>query len=264
MKLNETTPPPAAAHAGIVQALVAARRSGQPVPAQAWHNAITTHADVYAVQDAVAQAMGWFADGPAQFWKSGGASRQDVMTHAALPPQGVRPSGASLADLPSHAPAIEAEIALRLGMAITPEHAARLTPDDCAGLVDAMAVTIEVADSRWSEAFEAPTLLRLADCGCHSALLVSDWVDYAPRNWATQRCEVNIDQQPLVVRTGSHTLADPLWLLPAWLRHATRMGHTVAAGTAVTTGSWIGAVHIPALAAVRVEFPGIGVATLRV
>jgi 2-keto-4-pentenoate hydratase len=249
---------------GVTQALVAARRTGHPVPALPWHDAITTAAEVYAVQDAVAQAMGWFAGGPAQFWKSGGGSRNDVMTHAALPPQGVRPSGSTLADLPSHAPAIEAEIALRLGVAITPEHAATLTFADCASLVDAMAVTIEVADSRWSEAFQAPPLLRLADSGCHSALLVGDWVDYAPRNWAEQRCEVQIGEQALLVRTGSHTLADPLWLLPAWLRHATRNGQTVPAGTAVTTGSWIGAVHIPVLAAVRVEFPGIGVTTLRV
>ena len=57
MTPHPLTPPQTAAHTGVTQALVAARRSGKPVPALPWHDAITTDVEVYAVQDAVAQAV---------------------------------------------------------------------------------------------------------------------------------------------------------------------------------------------------------------
>ncbi len=58
-------------------------------------------------------------------------------------------------------------------------------------------------------------------------------------------------------------MADPAFVLPAWLRHATRAGDVVAAGSVVTTGTWCGIVPSAAGDLVRVEFPGIGSAAVQ-
>lgn len=247
----------------LVAALVAARRSGQPALAAPLHVALSTDDEAYAVQDAVAQALGWFADGGPRYWKSGGASRDSVLSHAALPSAGVRVAGDTLADLSFHTPAVEAEIVLRLAEDVTPERAQRLTPADAPALVDAMAVAIEIADSRWDEGLQAPAALRLADQGSHGALILGEWLPWQAHDWANQRCEVRFGGTPVIANTGAYSLVDPLWLLPIWLRHATRGGRTVAAHTVVTTGSWVGAIPMPKDADVLVRFPGLGEVGLR-
>lgn len=251
--------PAAAARQHIAAALIHARRTGEQVSAGA--SASITDDDAYAVQDTVAQALGWFPDGMPRYWKSGGASRTGALTHAGLPAHGVRTAGASLADLTFHTPAIEAEIALRLGQAVTPEHALRLTDADAAALVDRMTVAIEIADSRWQG--EAPAAWRLADQGSHGALLLGEWRPCERCDWARQRCEVWFGDTPVISHTGTYALGDPLWLLSTWLRHATRGGRTVPAHTVVTTGSWVGALPMPRGTDVRVRFAGLGEVGLR-
>lgn len=244
----------------VAQALAAAWQGGQTTSAQPW--ALADAAAAYAAQDALAQAMGWFPPGPARHWKSGGPNRQAVLTHAPLPPAGVRSSPAQYADMQFHTIGIEAEIALRLGQAVSPAQAAALTPETAGMFVDAMAVSIEIVDSRWAEGGAAPALLRLADLQSHGALVLGEWVPYAVRDWAAQRCVARIGQREPVVRTGTHPLADPVWLLPTWLQHATRNGATVVAGTVVTTGSWVGLLPAAKGESVEVEFDGVGRASL--
>lgn len=248
--------------AGLTQALAAAWRGGQTTSAQPWAAALADAPAAYAVQDALAQAMGWFPPGPALHWKSGGPNRQAVLTHAPLPPAGVRASPARYDDMQFHTIGIEAEIALRLGQPVSPAQAVALTPETAGMFVDAMAVSIEIVDSRWSEGGAATALLRLADLQSHGALVLGDWVPYAARDWAAQRCVARIGTREPVVRTGTHPLADPAWLLPSWLQHATRNGATVAAGTVVTTGSWVGLLPAAKGEAVEVEFGGVGAAAL--
>ena len=125
-----------------------------------------------------------------------------------------------------------------------------------------MCVSIEIVDSRWAEGLDAPALAKLADLQSHGALVLSDWLPFEARDWAAQRCRVSIGTQPAVERRGTHALADPLFVLPAWLRHATRNGRTVPAGTVVTTGTWCG-LHAAAGDRVLAEFPGIGVAAVQ-
>jgi len=52
-------------------------------------------------------------------------------------------------------------------------------------------------------------------------------------------------------------------VLPQWLRHATRQGATVPAGSVVTTGTWVGMLPAQAGDEVAVDFAGIGSASLR-
>ena len=249
---------------GLVQALVKARRENQPADPSSWEATLAHSDDAYAVQQQVAEALGWFPDGTPRHWKSGGPSRGVVLTHAPLAPSGVRASPADFTDMRFNAPGIEAEIALRIGRDVTPAQAAMLTPESAAGLVDAMAVSIELVDSRWRDGPNAPALLRLADSQLHGALALGDWVSYAPaHDWKTQRCEVRIADRS-VEKTGTHPLGGPAWLLAAWLRHATRLGGTVSAGSVVTTGSWCGILPIQPGETVMVSFPGIGDAELRI
>jgi 2-keto-4-pentenoate hydratase len=249
--------------AAVTEALLVARRAHRPAPSAGVASALQTAAEAYAVQDAVAHAMAWFDFAPPRHWKSGGPSREAVLTHAALPPGGVRPSGAAFDDWPMAGRAIEAEIALRLAGDVSAAQAAALQADDVDGLIDAMAVSIEVCDSRWLEGPQTPALLRLADLQSHAALALGDWQPYARRDWAAQRCEVRIGTGAPVTRRGSHSLGDPAWLLPTWLRHASRNGHTVPAGTVVTTGTWVGMLPAQAGDRVDVAFDGIGSAWLQ-
>lgn len=247
----------------IAMALVNARRTGEAVAGLPLVQALSEPAQAYAVQERVAQALGWFGDAPPRWWKSGGPSRQAVLTHAPLPPTGVGTSPADVSKQPFHRRGIEAEIALRLGRAVDAELATTLDVAGARALIDAMAVSIEIVDGRWSEGMQAPALLRLADLQTHGALVLGEWVPWQPRDWAAQHCRVRVGQRLDVQRTGSHPCTDPAWVLPAWLRHATRGGHTLPAGTVVTTGTWVGILDAQPGERVEVAFEGIGQATVQ-
>jgi hypothetical protein len=57
-------------------------------------------------------------------------------------------------------------------------------------------------------------------------------------DWPQQRGSLQVNQHVPLPFNGTHSLADPFWVLPAWLRHATRHGQVVRAGTVVSTGNW--------------------------
>jgi len=224
--------------------------------------AVPTADDAYLVQTALANELDWFADGPPRHWKSGGPSRTATLTHAPLPAAGVWASPADAREWPFRMRFIEAEIALRLARDVKPDDAAALDFTSAASWVDAMAVSIEIVDSRWQQGFSAPALLRLADLQSHGALVLGDWQPHAPRDWSAQSCHVQIGDKTFDFR-GTHSCGDPAWVLPEWLRHATREGDTVAAGTVVTTGTWCGALEARRGDAVKVRFDGLGEARVQ-
>ena len=247
----------------VAQALVTARRDRRAMDAALFAHALQSPAQAYAVQDIVAGEMGWQAPGMPRFWKSGGPSREAALTHAALPPQGVWSSPANGERWPCFIRLIEAEVALRLARDVSAADAAAVTHESAPSLVDAMAVSIEVVDSRWQQGPQAPALLKLADLQSHGALALGEWKPFAPRDWSAQQCRVQIGAQPPAQFKGTHALGDPAWLLPIWLRHATREGGVVAAGTVVTTGTWCGMLKASAGDLVTVRFDGIGEATVQ-
>ncbi|QNK67370.1 fumarylacetoacetate hydrolase family protein [Variovorax sp. PAMC26660] len=249
----------------LTDALVAARRGNRTLDATPWTGTLASDTQAYEVQDAVATALDWFGTSALpRIWKSGGGSRSATLTHAPLPPAGVRQSPANFSDLVFHTPGIEAEIALRLARDITPAQAATLDHADAASLIDAMTVSVEIVDARWQDLPATPALLRLADSQVHGALVLGEWLPYAAVDWASQRCETKVGDAETVVRVGTHPLSDPAWLLPIWLRHLTRHGQTVPAGTVVTTGSWVGVLPCRRGDQVTAEFPGIGAVRLSV
>jgi 2-keto-4-pentenoate hydratase len=129
-------------------------------------------------------------------------------------------------------------------------------------LVDAMTVSIELVDSRWQQAFDAPALHKLADLQSHGGLVLGAWVPFRALDWASLVCELRIGAQAQTF-TGTHSLGDPAFVLPAWLRHATRHGAVVPAGTVVTTGTWCGLPVAQAGDEVVVRFAGVGEARVQ-
>ncbi len=256
----------------IAQAIVDARRTQCPADAARFADQLEHTADAYAVQRQV-QAGLLGADAldtlkPAeQYWKSGGPSRTSELTHAALLPGGILESGAMVSGWHFNIRIVEIEIALRLGRAVTPAEAQVVNHDNCRDLVDAMTVSIELVDSRWQQAGAAQPLLKLADMQTHGALVLGEWVPYTQetpcRDWNRQACSLQLGNHPPVHFVGTHTLQDPTWVLPAWLRHATSHGQPVAAGTVVTTGSWCGMPLAQKGDLVIADFDGIGRTTVQ-
>jgi hypothetical protein len=72
-----------------------------------------------------------------------------------------------------------------------------------------------------------------------------------------------INQDKALQFTGTHSLADPFWVLPAWLRHATRHGQVVRAGTVVSIGNWSGNTPVKRGDRVFVRFEGLGAAVVQ-
>jgi 2-keto-4-pentenoate hydratase len=248
--------------AALVDELVAIRQDRKGLAeADAW--AISTPQEAYQVQTEVAARCDWFAGGPPLFWKSGGPSRDSVLTHAPLPPAGVVRSPGDLKEMEFAMRGIEAEIALRLGQAVDFDIANALDAEGAHKLVDAMAVSIEIVDSRWQQGMSAPVLLKLADLQSHGALVLGEWVPFQTVDWAQQSCRVQIGEQPEVFQRGTHMLGDPAWLLPQWLRHACARFGKLPAGTVITTGTWVGILPAQAGDVVHVAFDGIGEARVQ-
>ncbi|NML42636.1 2-keto-4-pentenoate hydratase [Ramlibacter sp. G-1-2-2] len=247
----------------VVAAVCEARRSRQPVPAAPLAGLLPDAEAAYAVQDQVARELGWFAPGVPRHWKSGGPSREAVLTHAPMPDAGIWASPARAGAFHLNLRQVEAEVALRLARDVTPAQAAALTHEQAASLVDAMTVAIELVDSRWSDVRQAPALLKLADQQSHGAFVFGAWQPFVARDWAQQDCVVRIGAGAPQAFRGTHTLGDPTWLLPTWLRHVSRHGATVPAGTVVTTGTWCGLLPAQAGDRVHVAFEGIGEAEVQ-
>lgn len=246
----------------VADALAGAHRARRPIAAAPFEPLLNEAEQAYEAQDAVAKAMGWFDRPVPQHWKSGGPSRTATLTHAGLPPQRVWASPADARGTHFNWRLIEAEVALRLGREVSPADAQAFNPATAPQWLDGMAVSIEIVDSRW-ENRAANALLKLADLQSHGALVLGAWRPFAARDWAQQACNVQVGSAAAQSFRGTHSLGDPLWLLPIWLRHVTRHGATVPAGTIVTTGTWCGMLEAKPGDRVKAVFEGIGEAEVQ-
>jgi len=234
-----------------------------PADASSLAAALRDGTAAYAVQALIGRTLHGAEHGFPRYWKSGGPSREAIATHAPLPPQGVWTSPAEAHDWPCNIRLIEVEIALRLGSDVSPIDAATVTPETGVALIDAMTVSIELVDSRWQQGVQAPPLLKLADLQSHGALVLGEWIPFSARDWSAQGVSVRIGTGSPRAFRGSHSMGDPAWVLPAWLRHATRDGQTVPRGTVVTTGTWCGMLPAAAGDLVTARFESIGEALLQ-
>jgi len=242
----------------VVAALKTARQRHQQHDASGPELALADCEEAYAVQSAMGRELGWWPGGVPRHWKTGGPGVDAVQTSAPLPDRGVWAGPCDARAWPMHSRGVESEIALRLKTAVTPEQARDIDAGAARSLIGEMAVAIELVDFRWRQGMDAPELLKLADLQSHGALVLGEWVPYAARDWSAQQCRTWIGAQPEVLRQGSHSFGDPTLVLHRWLRHATARFGTLAAGTVVTTGTWVGLLHAQPGDLVKVQFDGIG------
>jgi len=250
-------------NAKIAAALVAARHTGVAADASPWSATHLAAEDIYRIQDKVAQEMGW-SDAPGQptFWKGGGPSVGAEATFAPLPRPWVRPAPGPFRTQDFHRIAIEIEVAFRLARDVDAPDLASRAVHDPASFLDAMAVSIELVDSRWQGHVAAPSDLRQADLQSNGALVTGDWTPLRPVDWAAQVAHLEIDGKAVGSYTGAHPAGDPLWFAPQWLAHAVARHGSLAEGSVLTTGSWCGLVWLEGRAEVTARFDGIGEARL--
>ncbi|WP_010485372.1 fumarylacetoacetate hydrolase family protein [Pseudomonas sp. S9] len=233
---------------------------------EAWHTGqrqshgglvLESEAQAYAVQQCVADALGWFSQEPARAWKLGG-SPDSFISAAGVPADAVHSSGWQAPSGYCNGFGIEGELIVRL----------RCDLDQHTDLemayraIDAWLPGIELCDTRWLSAEHADPLLRLADQQSNRALIIGEPCSLeAPFDWPGQTAEVRINGVSQQVSTGSHPFAEPLNSLPWLARHAALQGNPLRAGDLVATGSWTGICWAPPSARVEVKFAGLGSVT---
>lgn len=246
----------------IAQTLLTARRTQTPADATPFVGQLKSVTEALAVQEIVLAALAPQQAPVSRHWKSGGPSRTDEILNTPLLDSGIWKNPAQAGSHHFNLRLIEIEIGFKTKQAVTAAEARELTQEQGHALIEAFTVTIEVVDSRWQQGNDTEALLKLADMQSHGALVVGDWQTYSEqesrRDWSKQRCTVKIGAQPPLEFVGTHSMQDPRWVIPSWVRHATANGQTLPAGAIVTTGSWSGVPAAQPGDLVVAQFDGIG------
>ena len=239
----------------ITQGLIEAWRSGQRW--QVDFSAVDLGpADAYQIQADVAQALGWFPQGP-KAWKVGGYPNA-----SAAPLPEVLLSPASWQAPFKDALLVEAELAFRLGR--TPSG-----PEDLRSCLETVCVSIELVDTRLAGGLQAPAAWKLADQSVHGSLVIGREQPCGPcsrfgiEDWARLSCSLTINGRLARQVQGGHPNGDPLCALPWLAAHAAAQGVGLRAGDLITTGAWIAQAAGPG-DQIEVAFEGLGSASVRI
>ena len=207
--------------------------------------------EAYAIQAQIGRALGKDPRG----WKVG-APALDAEPSAA-PIYDVSRSPGRISGSTRHLIGVEAEIAAIFGMPL-PARAAPYTEDEVMSAVEAICVAIEVCASRLNDWQSADDLAKLADHGLNFALVLGDAKhDFASIDFRVVEVRTRINGAIIKEGRGTHAVGNPLVLLP-WLANHARTRGGIDAGTAVTTGAWLGLHPIQPGDEVTVEFPALG------
>ena len=215
--------------------------------------------DAYAVQESVADALGWFAAAPPRAWKVGAASRAALPNAAPLPSQHVVDSPATFPAGAFDRMLIDGEIAFRLRASIGGDDGASVISS-----IGAWLVTIEVVDPRYADWDTASPMQKLADQGLHGALVVGSGTALPTAiDWTSLVARVRRNGGIVRETRGGHPLGNLLFLLPWLARHAAARGTPLRAGDVVTAGTWTGVFEAFPGETIDVEFDGVGRASAR-
>jgi len=234
----------------IAEALLAAHRDRRAFVAQAATGPATLD-EAYAIQDVVARKL--HGGRRPETWKVGAPSANVEPT--ATPLFTVLDSPAAWTEAPTVELTIEAEVGFVLARDLAPAEVHTVPLDEA---FDFVCATIEICDARLANYRDAPTLWKLADSQVNAGLVVGSGRPYEEvENYATVRCEVEVNGRVAFDGTGTHALGDPRVLLRWWLQHAAQRARLLA-GDIVTTGTWCGMVEAPAGATIVARMHGIG------
>jgi len=209
--------------------------------------------DAYAIQDAIGRLLGKTP----RAWKVGAP---DARTEPnAAPIYEVVAAPARIAAGRMHMIGVEAELAAVFGRPL-PARASAYTEADVLAAVQEVRVAIEVCDSRLTDWQRTDDLTKLADHQLNFALVTGDATrDFANLDYASLEVCTRVNGEVLKRGQGTHAVGNPMRLL-AWLANHARSRGGLAAGTAVTTGAWLGMHVVRPSDDVVVEFPAIGTA----
>ena len=215
--------------------------------------------DAYRIQDRVFAKLSAGARPVA--WKAGASNDKAEPTAAPIGTVHRSPATASAATMTMIG--IEAEIAFRLVRDLGTRDGA-YREEEVASAVGEALVAIELCDTRLADWSSAPALWKLADFQSNAALIVGSGTrDWPAIDFKAQRVELRIGERTLAA-IGAHPFGNPFRLMPWIAAHCARRAGGLRAGDLVTTGSWTGMEFALPGEDVRVEFPGIGEAVLRV
>lgn len=215
--------------------LAAAFRGASPL--EGLENPPATVVDAYALQDAVRTALGR----PIVGWKVAhavaGAQEAAGITAPTVAPllEGmIVPAETAFAAGSFREPVVEAEIVFELGQAIEGQR----RKDEIIAAVRGMRIGIEVADTRYLDKDGVGTLAQIGDMNSSGALVIGPLL------------EINLLGAALSavpsLRLGDGTMAepqpdgmrpDPIEMLHYLAGFVAERGHTLPAGTLVTTGT---------------------------
>jgi 2-oxo-3-hexenedioate decarboxylase len=155
-------------------------------------------------------------------------------------------------------PRVEPEIAFRLARDLD----GPLTPWTAEQAVDAVAVAVEVIDSRYAAfGFRLPDVV--ADNTSAAGFLVGRWTTLRQAgDLATAGCVLSVDGTVAHTATGAAILGHPLRALVHLSEHLTRRGEGLPAGAVVLAGALTDAVPVRPSAVHRAEIRGLGAVEL--
>jgi len=215
----------------VVQALVHARHTGTLTDVAHTHPELTME-QAYAVQQGVAEQLGWFKLRPLA-WKVGG---HPAPSAAPLPEVLSSPGQASV--VTGGDVLVEAELAFRL--ARTPRG-----PEDVLTCLGTVCVSIEWIATRLHHGLQAAAAWKLADQGVHGGLVVGPelpceaMTSFTLAQWQQQACSLSINGAVRSNVRGAHPSVNPLLALPWLVAHAAARTGALQAGDLITTGACI-------------------------
>ncbi|CAN7677993.1 fumarylacetoacetate hydrolase family protein [Trinickia sp. LjRoot230] len=190
-------------------------------------------------------------------YKIGAGSPEAEPQYAPLPASRVfgAATGIRLADYARVG--LELEIAFSFAQDIDQSFAERT--EDALDFIDTMSVVVEVVDSRFEAWPKVNPLLQLADLQNNGALVIGDTRPYDRTfDFASPQVTFRCGDHEIFSGRARHPAGDPRRLV-AWLVAQTlRSGHTIAARTVLTTGSYTPLYMAKAPGTVRGEIEGFG------
>jgi 2-keto-4-pentenoate hydratase len=213
--------------------LLEARHTGEAAEVPGFR--LETTADAYRIQDKVAAQLG-----PAAGWKVGAPSREATPFCAPLLAGAVREPARRHEVCFARPLGVEVEIAFVLGRAFPPA----AQPPEREEVLDAIAfchIAIELCAMRWrGDPGSVDPLWKLADNQMNESLLLGPEIA-AWRDADLGKLEARLAVDGTTAETPRRPSDDDLIGLLVWLvRHCVEARGGVAAGAAITTGSWTG------------------------
>lgn len=212
----------------------------------------SSDAEAYRVQKAVLAKLGARVAG----YKVGTPNAQTTPNCAPILAGTIVPAGPAVRCEPSTG--VEVEIAYKLGKSFAAGNTAP-PRTEVENAIASAHIVLETCASRLADGLKAPPHLQLADYGSNLGLLIGPEVkDWRSIDLKGLRCRLIARGETIADTAGGHSTCDLIGLLTWLVGHCVKERGGIAAGTIVTTGSWMGIRWVETPADVTGVFDGLG------